>query len=141
MIKTKLATLAALALGATLAIGCTSSSEDEVIFHATWTVSDPGGPATCADFGAEKTSFLFTQASNQMGFDELFDCEAGAGDTVPLPLDNYTWVASMLDCPDTSPGCPNSTTVVMSDPQTENTEDCINNPCLVDLPTVDFIFD
>jgi hypothetical protein len=122
---------------------CDTPSVTAAVFHATWTVSDPGGVATCAEVGADKTSFLFTQASNSMGFDEVFACQDLAGDTVPLPLDDYTWVAALLDCLDADPGCSNSTTLLMSDPQNETTDTCdqiVGNDCFIDLPTVDFIF-
>ena len=122
---------------------CDTPSVTAAVFHATWTVSDPGGPATCAEVGADKTSFLFTQDSNQMGFDELFDCQDLAGNTLPLPLDDYTWVATLLECPNADPGCPGGTTLLMSDAQNETTDTCdqiVGNDCIIDLPTVDFIF-
>src|SRR4051812_26307564 len=112
---------ALLALSLTQAAGCiiNSSSDNTVsdgVFHATWSLSDQAGPVSCAEVNADKADFLFTEASNSMGFDELFSCQALAGDSDPLPLDRYTYVASLLQCPDNQPGCPNSQTLGQSNP-------------------------
>jgi hypothetical protein len=141
MNRAKLLILAILAVGASMAAGCTVV--DQGVFHATWTVNGPGGPVTCESRGADKADFLFTQKTNSMGFDELFDCADLAGDTDPLPLDDYTYVATLLSCPNTQPGCPNSTTLLMSDPQDATTDICDSTSgsnCNVDLPTFNFNF-
>ena len=84
MTRAKLSMLAALALGVSLAAGCTDDDTvvvDNVVFHPTWTIADSSGPSTCADHGAEKADFVFTPDANQaMLFDELFDCDALGGE-------------------------------------------------------------
>ena len=149
MMKAKLAMMAILALGLTQTAGCFISSDDDDtvtvtdgVFHATWTVSDLAGPTTCEAKGADKASFLFTGSDN-MGHEELFACADLVGDTDPLALDSYTYVVAMLDCPDTTPGCPGSTTLGMTDPLTTSTDTCDSisgTSCIVDLPTIDFTF-
>ena len=121
---------------------------NDAIFHTTWTMSDGAGPTDCASVGADKISFLFTRGSDNMGFDELFACDDLAGDTSPLTLDTYKYVAAVLSCPDEQPGCPGSTTLAMSDeqntsaPYPDNTcDDLDGTTCIINLPTFDFVLE
>ena len=141
MTRARLSMLAFAALALSLAACDGDSSYTDVAFHPTWTLNGTTDPNACADLGADKAEFLFTQASNSMGFDELFDCGDFAGETAPLPIDDYTYVGAMLSCPDSTPGCPGSTTLAMSQ-QLSATDDCDDISdfiCHVDLPTFDFV--
>src|SRR6266508_2922701 len=118
MKNVRLVFVAMLAMAAFSSTGCIFTSDDDpssAVFHATWTITDAAGPSTCEAHGIDKTSFLFT-GTDAMGHDEVFDCPDEAGDTAPLALDTYTYVVTLLSCPDTSPGCPGGTTIKMSDP-------------------------
>jgi len=147
MKRAKLAMLAILVLGATQAAGCIISSDDDddtvdnAVFHATWSLSTGGAATDCATQGADKVSFIFT-GSNNMGTDEIFSCDALAGDTDPFPLDGYTVSVSVLDCPDETPGCPGGD--VLGDATFETNSDTCDaiegSSCIVDLPSVDFTF-
>ena len=141
MNRAKLCTVAtlALALGASLAAGCTSGNgTTAAVFHATWTVA----PGNCASHNAQKISFAFTDSANGL-HDEIFDCSDGANNTAPLPLSSYTYVVALLHCPDTTPGCPGSSTVLMAPALSVNTDTCdtiTGTTCNIDLPTIDFSF-
>ena len=152
MTRARLSMLAFAALALSLAVGCGGDDDDVVvedaIFHATWTISDAAGPTDCASVGAEKVSFLFTRGSDNMGFEELFDCDDLAGNSDPLSLDTYKYVAAVLDCPDTQPGCPGSSTLAMSDeqnteaPHADDTCDGVDGTsCIINLPAFDFVLE
>ena len=144
--RTKLLLLAMAVLA--LAPGCIIETNDgdvvtDGVFHATWSLSDANGPTTCQQQAADKVSFLFTARYDGMGYDELFACPALAGDTVPLPLDDYTYVASILDCPDATPGCPGGDILGESPPLRDTFATCSAidyGICFVDLPTIEFAF-
>jgi hypothetical protein len=146
MMKWKLATFAALGAMVALGSGCIiSSSDDSVdsgVFHATWSVNGSVSPAACDAAAADKVSFLFTRdAPGHTGFDELFDCFDFSGNTNPLPIDGYTYVASLLQCPDATPGCPGGTTLRDTDPLGDDfysCDDVSSGICFVDLPTIPF---
>ena len=102
MSRTQLVFLASLALAASLAAGCIITTDgdnvvNDGVFRTTWSLSTSAGATTCQTQGADKVSFLFTAHYDGMGFDELFDCFDFAGSTNPLPLDDYTYVATLLD--------------------------------------------
>ena len=146
MKKSKFASLAgivALAAMSALGTGCIISSDDgsgdRGVFHATWDVNESHNPSACDAVGADKVSFLFT-ASNRQGFDELFDCFDFAGDINPLPIDDYTYVASLLQCPNTAAGCPGGVVLSKTDPLSDTFLDCPvgSGTCIVDLPLIDF---
>jgi hypothetical protein len=146
MKKSKFASLAGIvALGAISALGtgCIISSDDgdsdRGVFHATWDVNGDIVPAACDEVGADKVSFLFT-ASNGQGFDELFDCFDFAGQTDPLPIDDYTYVASLLQCPNTASGCPGGVVLSKTNALSDTFLDCPigSGTCIVDLPQIDF---
>ena len=121
---------------------CDTVNVTGAVYHATWSLSTAGGPTTCAAQNANKVSFLFT-GTDQMGHEDLFACEDLAGDSVPLALDSYTWVATLLDCTDAMPGCPNFNNLGQSDPLTEDFATCdavVGTNCVVNLPTIDFTF-
>ena len=130
------------------ASGCIFVNDDDGVvtdgvFRTAWDVTSGNSQINCADVGAEKDSFLFTAETFGDGFDELFDCDAFAGQTSPLPIDDYTYVASLLDCPNNLPGCPDGVTLAASDPlqDTLNTCNVISGGiCFVDLPLIDFTF-
>ncbi len=150
MKNSKLALIAIMALGLSQATGCIFTSDDDDdavvtagVFHAEWTLTETGvGTTTCAAQGADKVSFLFTDSLN-MGFDEIFDCGDLAGDTNPLELDSYTFNVTLLDCPDTTPGCPGGADLGMAGPINANFNTCdviAGSTCIKDLPGVDFAF-
>jgi hypothetical protein len=115
----------------------------EGVFHATWSLVTPQGPTSCAAQGADKVSFLFTDAGD-MAYDELFACEDLAGDTSPLGLDGgYVYIATLLDCPDEMPGCPGGDDLGHTDLLDTSFATCDtieNGLCIRDLPTIDFQF-
>jgi hypothetical protein len=137
MINSRLSLFAALLLGLSLGAGCDGDDEvivDNAVFHATWTVQNTVDGSGCTEVGADRVSFLFTQASNNMGFDEIFTCADSGGDTAPLPLDDYTYVAALL--------APDDSTILMSQAQNVGTDTCdeiSGANCIVDLPTFDFV--
>jgi hypothetical protein len=146
MMKWKFASFASLSALLALSSGCIISSDDDSydsgVFHATWDVNGSVSPSACDQAGADKVSFLFTRdAAPHTGFDELFDCFDFAGDTNPLPVDGYTYVASLLQCPNTAPGCPGGTTLSATNPLGDDFFSChdvSSGLCFVDLPTIDF---
>jgi hypothetical protein len=145
MKKSKLATLTGLTALLALSSGCIISSGDDTVdsgvFHATWDVNGGVSPSACDAAGADKVSFLFTRDATSTGFDELFDCFDFAGNTNPLPIDGYTYVASLLQCPDNRAGCPGGTTLSATNPLRDDFFSChdvSSGICFVDLPTIDF---
>ena len=146
MLKLKFAPIAGLTALLALSSGCIISSSDDTVdsgvFHATWDVNGSVSPSACDVAGADKVSFLFTRdAAPRTGFDELFDCFDFAGNTNPLPIDGYTYVASLLQCPDTRPGCPGGVVLSATDPLGDDFFSChdvSSGICFVDLPTIDF---
>jgi len=135
--------VAVVALGS----GCIiSSSDDDTVdsgvFHATWTVNDSTRPAACAGIGAEKVSFLFTRKTPPHdGFDQLFDCADFSYDTDALPIDGYTYVPSLLDCPTGEKGCPGGVKLDELSPLDDDFFSCHDvsgGICFVDLPEVPF---
>jgi hypothetical protein len=113
---------------------CDAPSVSAGVFATAWTVQGTTTPAACDDVGADRVSFLFTQASNNMGFDEIFTCGDFGGDTAPLPLDDYTYVAALL--------APDDSTILMSEAQSTNTDTCDSiegSNCVVILPIFDFV--
>ena len=144
--------LVALTMTAFSSTGCIFVDDDDdqpppdptaAVFHGTWSITDAAGPSDCETHGVDKTSFLFTGTDN-LGHDELFDCADFAGDTAPLAYDQYTYVVSLLDCPDATPGCPGGAMVgELSQPQdvtaSVSTCDAVSGlNCIVDLPTFNF---
>ncbi len=145
MTNGKLAVFAGLAAMLALGSGCIITTSDNTVdsgvFRATWSVNGSMLPTACTAVGADKTSFLFTQRSNSMGFDEVFDCFDFRGDSVPLPLDSYTYVATLLQCPNTNAGCPGGTNLDAVGPLDDNFDTCSSissGICFADLPTIDF---
>ena len=145
MKNVRLVLVAMLAMAALSSTGCIFVSDDDptaAVFHGTWSITDAAGPSDCVTHDIDKTSFLFTGSDNE-GHDELFTCADEAGDTAPLALDSYTYVVTLLQCPDATPGCPGGTSVKMSDPQevTASVSTCDREDgdnCVVDLPTFNF---
>jgi hypothetical protein len=69
-------------------------------FRATWMITQPSGQATTCDAaGIASISFLFTDSS-AMGYDDVFTCALMTSLTDPLPLDDFTFVATALDATD-----------------------------------------
>jgi hypothetical protein len=139
------AKLAVLACGMiVLGSGCIITSDDDTVdngvFHATWSVNGSTSPSACTA-PIEKVSFLFTQDSTSQGFDEVFDCFDFSGNTGPLPLDGYTYVATLLDCPTTETGCPGGDPINATQPLEDNFDTCSDisgGHCFVDLPLIAF---
>ena len=145
MIPGKLPLVLLLALAAPLAGGCIITSDDDDVidgaFDVSWTVSDGNQPVSCQQAGADKVSYLFTRQYNGTGFEDLFDCADFVGTTVRYPIDDYTYVASLLDCPNNQPGCPGSTTLSQTDPLVDTLYTCNSiedQTCYVTLPTIEF---
>jgi hypothetical protein len=144
MTNGKFAWSALLVSALALSSGCIISSDDNTVdqgvFHATWDVNGSTSGSECAAVGADKVSFLFTDSAGH-GTDELFDCIDFAGDTNPLPLDNYTYVATLLDGPTTAAGCPGGANLAASSPLSDNFDTCTDisgGTCFADLPLIDF---
>jgi hypothetical protein len=70
-------------------------------FIANWTFN--GGANTCADYAAtsDGVSILATVTGGTDAFDDVFNCEDGAGMnpavTAPTPVDSYTISAALID--------------------------------------------
>ncbi len=128
--------------GDALGDACDTPAVDNAVFNTAWMLTNGAGATTCANVGANKTSYLFTGTDN-MGHEDLFTCSDMGGDTAPVPLDNYTYVVTLLNCHDAQPGCPNFDNIKMSDPQTVNTNSCdtiTGSTCHIDLPIFNFNF-
>lgn len=146
MTKSKFASFATLtallALGSGCIINTSDNTVDSGVFHATWDVNGSVNPSACDAAGADKVSFLFTRdAAPHTGYDELFDCFDFAGNTNPLPIDGYTYVASLLQCPNTQPGCPNGVVLSATNALGDDFYTChdvSSGICFVDLPTIAF---
>jgi len=78
---------------AALATGCTTKGN----YHITWTITQGGAPATCADVGATKASFLSTLAGGNVGNDDQFNCADGDGFTDDYEAGTYTVSPALLD--------------------------------------------
>jgi len=80
------------------AVGCTvSSSSGFGNYHETWTITQGGVSATCADVGAVKASFLSTLQGGSVGNDDQFTCDDGEGFTDDYAEGDYTVVPALLD--------------------------------------------
>jgi hypothetical protein len=139
--KTMKLSFAALALVAlTQATGCIFVSDDEVdqgVFRTTWTLTQNGSTVSCGDVGADGVSFLSTAASTNMGYDDVFNCTALAGNTSPLPLDDYQISVSVLDAQDNVLGqTPNPLQASFLGPCDLESD----GTCFVDLPNIEFAF-
>lgn len=140
MKKTRFSMVAVLALFAMQAAGCifVTDDEDEGYFHATWTLSQGGAATTCQAQGADGVSFLFTDSANN-GTDEIFDCVAMAGNTNPLPVDDYTLSVSLLDAQDQVLG--QSIPLDAADGVSLLTCDSFDGDlCVKNLPNINFVF-
>jgi hypothetical protein len=140
MKKTRFAMVAALALFAMQAAGCifVTDDEDEGYFHATWQLTlTGGGSTTCAQQGADGVSFLFTDSANN-GTDEIFSCAALAGNTNPLPVDQYTLSVSLLDANDQVLG--QSIPIDGDDTSLLTCDSFDGDLCVKNLPLINFQF-
>jgi hypothetical protein len=106
------------------------------VFQTTWTLTQGGAAVACGDVGAASVSFLSTAATTNMGYDDVFTCTDMAGNTAPLPLDDYQISVSILDAMEQVLGqTPNPLQA------TFDTCDSIDGvTCLVALPNIEFAF-
>jgi hypothetical protein len=136
----------ALALLASHATGCVfdidDDDDDDVVeagyFRATWTLTADGFPVSCFDVGGDTVSYIFTDSYGQ-GDEDLFDCEAMAGNTDPLPIDDFTLSVSLLS----------SAQAVLGRSEPLGPEDGVTlyecdfvtrDYCVRNLPNIEFVF-
>lgn len=107
-------------------------------FVASWDLTTESGfPLSCAEVGGRSVSFLFTDSSGQV-YEDLFDCEAFAGETDPLPLDDFSLSVALLDDFDAVLG---EATLGPADGVTFATCDFVQRDlCMKELPLIEFVF-
>lgn len=68
----------------------------------TWTIDDSPPATGCADLQSGGVSSLATLIGSSEAYEDLFNCEDGAGVTSEIPLGDYTVVFALLDQNDAS---------------------------------------
>jgi hypothetical protein len=76
--------------------------EDAGYFFLTWQIDDEDPAIVCPKIGSAGVGVLATLVGPGDGFDDLFNCEDGAGTTDALPLGEYAINVDLLD-PDEVP--------------------------------------
>jgi len=68
----------------------------------TWTISDAGGPSTCAGVGASFVSLTLIPTNQPFGMTDVLDCNPGAGTTRGFAPDTYNVTVTLVgtDAPD-----------------------------------------
>jgi hypothetical protein len=68
----------------------------------TWTITNPGGTATCAEVGADFVSLTLIPVDQPFGMTDVVDCDPGSGTTRGFTPDTYNVTVSLggTDAPD-----------------------------------------
>ena len=123
---------------------CEAPTVTQGVFVTSWTLTTNSGPTTCAAQGADKVSFVFTRGSDNMGFDEIFNCADMGGDTLPFTIDTYVYDVTLLDCDGAMPDCSDGANLGSTpDPIDANFNTCdqiVGNTCKVNLDNINFVF-
>jgi hypothetical protein len=123
--------------------GCSSDDGDPVILttgqlNYTWTLTDSGGAAIdCPTGGIVSASFLATRASDNMGFDDIYNCADFQGESAPMGFaESFTVSPCALDANDACLSAPGVTFQAdTGEPCDFITED---GSCIVNAPLVVF---
>jgi hypothetical protein len=99
-------------------------------FHATWTITSGGEPATCAEAGANRTEVAMTNLDTFVTYGDTFECDLGEGETPSVPLGEYEIIVSLFYEQDVA--------LVSSDPITLTLE---RPDQVVDMEAIEFVLE